>query len=286
MTETRRPSRADFVEHDGARLHYVLSGRTHAPMVLLLHALGADHTMWEGQLDALERTFGVLRIDMRGHGKSTWLDGNTTASAAREDRLIADYAADVLAVLDALHIEHAHWCGLSMGGMVAMWAASQTPALPGQVTISQRVVRLVLANTSAYMGPRENWDARIATVQRAGVAALAAGVGERWFGAEFRTRHPEVIETAAHTLGATTARGYIEASSAIRAMDQRAALGGIIAPTLVIGGTQDVATPVEQSEQLLDAIPGADLLVLDAGHMAAREQTEDFSNALLEFLQD
>ena len=149
MTEPRRPSRAGFVEHDGARLHYVLSGRVHAPTVVLLHALGADLTMWEAQLDALERSFGVLRLDMRGHGKSTWLDGVADAAAARQDRRIADYADDVLAVLDALHIERAHWCGLSMGGMVAMWAASQAPATPGQAAISQRVARLVLANTSA-----------------------------------------------------------------------------------------------------------------------------------------
>ncbi|MCU0950698.1 MAG: alpha/beta fold hydrolase [Burkholderiaceae bacterium] len=286
MTEPRRPSRAGFVEHDGARLHYVLSGRVHAPTVVLLHALGADHTMWEAQLEPLERAFGVLRIDMRGHGKSTWLDGVTDAAAAREDRQIADYAADVLAVLDALHVERAHWCGLSMGGMVAMWAASQVPAGPGQAAVSQRVARLVLANTSACMGPRDTWDARIAMVQRDGVEALAAGVGERWYGAGFRARHPEVVAASAATLRATTARGYVEACAAIRGMDQRAALGGIAAPTLIIAGTQDVATPLEQAELLLGAIPGADLLVLDAGHMSAREQAEEFSAALLEFLQD
>lgn len=286
MTEPRRPSRAGFVEHDGARLHYVLSGRVHAPMVVLLHALGADHTMWDGQLDALERGFGVLRIDMRGHGKSTWLDGATGAAAAREDRQIADYAADALTVLDALHIERAHWCGLSMGGMVAMWVASQVPAEPGHAALSQRVARLVLANTSACMGPRDTWDARIALVQRDGLGALAAGVGERWYGAAFRERHPDVVEATAQTLRSTTARGYVEACAAIRGMDQRAALGGIVAPTLIIAGTQDVATPVEQSELLLGAIRGADLLVLDAGHMSAREQAEDFAAALVDFLQD
>ena len=286
MAESSRPSRAGFVEHDGARLHYVLSGRVHAPMVVLLHALGADHTMWDGQLDALEGSFGLLRVDMRGHGKSTWLDGAIDAAAAREDRQIADYAADVLAVLDALHIERAHWCGLSMGGMVAMSAASQVPASPGLPAVSQRVARLVLANTSAHMGPRETWDARIAMVQRDGLESLAGGVGERWYGAAFRTRHPEVIEATANTLRATTARGYVEACAAIRGMDQRAALGGIVAPTLIIAGTQDVATPLEQSELLLGAIPGADLIVLDAGHMSAREQAEDFSAALLDFLQD
>jgi 3-oxoadipate enol-lactonase len=286
MAEPRRPSRAGFVERDGARLHYVLSGRVHAPTVLLLHALGADHTMWEGQLPALEGVFGVLRIDMRGHGKSTWLDGVTDASAASEERRIADFTEDVVAVLDALHIDRAHWCGLSMGGMIAMSAASQAPATPGLPSNSQRVARLVLANTSAQMTPRETWDARIATVRREGVEALAAGVGERWYGAAFRAEHPQVTESSANTFRTTTPRGYIEACAAIREMDLRESLGAIVAPTLVIAGAQDIATPVEQSEELLARIPGADLIVLDAGHMSAREQAEEFSAALLEFLQD
>jgi 3-oxoadipate enol-lactonase len=286
MTEPRRPSRAGFVEHDGARLHYVLSGRLHAPMVLLLHALGSDHTMWDGQLDGLERVFGVLRLDMRGHGQSTWIDERSDASAASTDRRIEHYARDAIAVLDALHIERAHWCGLSMGGMIAMWAASQVPVSPGLPAVSQRVARLVLANTSAHMGPRETWDARIATVQRDGLGSLAQGLGERWFGADFRVRHPEVVDSAASTLRATTPRGYIEACGAIRDMDQRDSIAAIAVPTLVIAGALDVATPVEHAEGLLERIAGADLVVLDAGHQSAREQADDFCAALLEFLRD
>lgn len=286
MTEPRRPTRAGFVEYDGARLHYVLSGRLHAPMVLLLHALGSDHTMWEGQLDGLERVFGVLRLDMRGHGKSTWVDGRADAAAASEERRIEHYARDAIAVLDALHIERAHWCGLSMGGMIAMWAASQVPASPGLPAVSQRVARLVLANTSAHMGPRDTWDTRIATVRRDGLAPLAQGLGERWFGADFRARHPEAVESAAVTLRATTPRGYVEACTAIRDMDQRDGIAAIAVPTLVIAGAQDVATPVEQSEALLERIAGADLVVLDAGHQSAREQADDFCAALLDFLRD
>lgn len=286
MTDPRRPSRAGFVERDGAKLHYVLSGRLHAPTVLLLHALGADHRMWEGQLEALERAFGVLRLDTRGHGLSTYLDGASGIDAATPGRAIADYAADAVAVLDALHIERAHWCGLSMGGMVAMWAASQVPATPGAPSISQRVARLVLANTSAHMGPRESWDMRIETVRREGLDALAAGIGERWFGAEFRARSTQTIDAVAATLRATSARGYVEACAAIRDMDQRESVAAIVAPTLVIGGTQDVSTPLEHAEGLTARIAGSDLVVLDAGHMSAREQAEDFSEALLEFLQD
>ena len=69
-------------------------------------------------------------------------------------------------------------------------------------------------------------------------------------------------------------------------MDQRDSIAAIAAPTLVIAGTQDVATPVDQAEALLERIAGADLVVLDAGHQSAREQADDFCAALLEFLRD
>ena len=285
MTDSSHSSRAGFVERDGARLHYVLSGRVHAPAVLLLHALGADHHMWDGQLAALERSFGVLRLDTRGHGKSTYVDGANGVDAAR-DRSVADYGADAIAVLDALHIERAHWVGLSMGGMVAMWVASQVPASPGASSLSQRVGRVVLANTSAHMGPRESWDMRIETLRRDGLGGLAAGLGERWYGAEFRKRSPDVIESTAATLRATSARGYAEACTAIRDMDQREGIAAIASPTLVIAGAQDVATPLEHAEGLTARIAGSDLIVLDAGHMSAREQAEDFTDALMDFLQD
>jgi 3-oxoadipate enol-lactonase len=286
MTDLRGSIRGEFVERDGARLHYLLSGRMHAPTVLLLHALGSDATAWQTQLPALERAFRVLRIDTRGHGRSNYIDGDSAAAAAVAHRGIGDYAADVVAVLDALRIERAHWCGVSMGGMVAMWAAGRTPATPGEGSLSQRVGRLVLANTSAHMGPHEVWDTRIETVRREGLAPVAATVGERWFGAQFRAVSPEVVDAAARRLMNTSPRGYVEACIAIRDMDQRPMLGAITAPTLVIAGTQDVATPIEHAEHLVEHIRGADLAVLDAGHMAAIEQAEEFTATLIDFLRD
>lgn len=286
MADPPRPVRSGFVERDGIRLHYLLSGRLHAPTVLLLHALGSDATAWQGQLPALERVFRVLRIDTRGHGRSSYLDGATEASAAASHRSIGDYADDVVAVLDALHIERAHWCGVSMGGMISMWAACQVPPAPGEPSLSRRVGRLVLANTSAHMGPHEIWEARIDTVRREGLAPIAASVGERWFGAAFRASAPDVIEVAAQRVRNTSPRGYVEACMAIRDMDQRPALGAISVPTLVIAGTQDVATPIEHAQWLVEHIRGADLAVLDAGHMATIEQAEDFAAALMDFLQD
>ncbi len=286
MADSPRPARSGFVERDGARLHYLLSGRVHAPTVLLLHALGSDATAWQGQLAVLERVFQVLRIDARGHGRSVYVDGASATPAAAAHRSIADYVADVIAVLDALRIERAHWCGLSMGGMVAMCAASLVPAVAGDAALAQRVVRLVLANTSAHLGPPDLWDSRIETVRRAGLAPLAASVGERWFSASFRNAEPQAVAAVAQCVAATSPRGYVEACTAIRDMDQRPRVSAISAPTLVIAGAQDLATPIEHAEWLVEHIRGADLAVLDAGHMATIEQPDEFAAAVLDFLQD
>jgi 3-oxoadipate enol-lactonase len=85
---------------------------------------------------------------------------------------------------------------------------------------------------------------------------------------------------------ATQPRGYAEACGAIRDMDQREAIAAITAPTLVITGAQDPATPLEHSEELVARIPGADLVVLDASHLANVEQPEDFTAAVVDFLRD
>lgn len=261
-----------------------MSGRVHAPAVLLINSLGASLDMWAPQLAALERAFRVVRFDARGHGKSTYLDDAPDGPVAT--RSIADYGADALAVLDALRIERAHWVGLSFGGMVAMWAASQAPPSVGMASLSQRVHRLVLANTTAYMPPRDRWDGLIATVQAGSIDPIADGIAERWFTERFRRESADAVEQIVMMVRGTQPRGYAEACTAIRDMDQRESIGVIAANTLVIAGTQDVGTPLEHAEGLTARIRSADLAVLDSGHLSNIEQAEDFAAVLMDFLSE
>ena len=249
----------------------MVSGRSHAPALLLLNSLGGTVEMWAPQLPRLEKLFRVIRFDARGHGRSVLPDGEPAT------RGIGDYAADALAVLDALRITRAHWCGLSMGGMVAMWVAANWP---------ERVARLVLACTAAWMPPPESWDQRIATVQSAGLAPIAEANAGRWFTEGFRHGHAEVVEKILAGVRGTQRRGYVEACRAIRDMDQREALARIAAPTLVIAGARDPGILPEQAEALAAAITGADLCMLDAAHLANVEQADDFGAALVDFLHD
>ncbi|MBM4212531.1 MAG: alpha/beta fold hydrolase [Gammaproteobacteria bacterium] len=122
----------------GGVIHYIVSGRNHAPALVLLHPLAASLASWDLQLAEFERFFRVIRLDLRGHGLSKFDDGPAQSCS------LQDLALDALAVLDALHIERAHWCGLSMGGLAALQVALMAP---------RRVLRLVVAHTAASVLP-------------------------------------------------------------------------------------------------------------------------------------
>jgi 3-oxoadipate enol-lactonase len=247
-------------------IHHRFDGKVSAPVLVLAHSLGADLTMWDAQAAALSRSFRVLRYDTRGHGRSAVVPGACD---------IAALAHDTLGLLDRLEISRAHFCGLSLGGMVGIWLAAHAP---------ERIDRLVLANTAALLGPRENWDARIAAVRAGGMAAIADTVIARWFTPEFSRREPPTIAPVRAAILATPPEGYAACAAAVRDMDQRGSLAAIRAPTLVIAGTHDPATPPALCRQLADAIPGASYTELPAAHLSNVECADAFNAAVLGFL--
>jgi 3-oxoadipate enol-lactonase len=250
----------------GNHIRLLLDGDASAPVLVLAHSLGADLTMWDAQVAALSRTFRVLRFDTRGHG------GSTVVPSACD---IATLAGDALGLLDRLGIARAHFCGLSLGGMVGIWLAAHAP---------KRIDRLVLANTAAQLGPRQNWDARIAAVRAGGMAAIADTVISRWFTPEFSHREPQTIAKIRATILATPPEGYAACAAAVRDMDQRADLAAIRAPTLVIAGRHDPATPPALGHAIADAIPGASYAELDAAHLSNVEAADAFNATVLGFL--
>ena len=251
---------------DGVELNYRIDGDDAAPVLVLSNSLGTDLAMWEPQMRALPQHFRVLRYDTRGHGMS----GLSPAPYA-VDRL----GKDVLALLDGLGIAQAHFCGLSMGGMTGMWLGVHAP---------DRLGRLVLCNTAAKIGTPEIWNARIAAVEKGGMAAIQPGVIQRWFTEDFAAAHPDAVSPIAAMLLATAPEGYAAACAAVRDMDQRQAIAAIRAPTLVIAGTHDLATSAAEGRAVADAIPNATYAELPAAHLSNIESAQAFTNALLKFL--
>jgi 3-oxoadipate enol-lactonase/4-carboxymuconolactone decarboxylase len=252
---------------NGVELFYDLTGPDDAPVVVFSNSLGTTIEMWDDQVRALAARYRCLRYDTRGHGRSPVVEAPTG---------IDDLADDLAGLLDALEIETAHLAGLSLGGMTAQAFAARYPG---------RTASLVLMATSAHLPPPETWDQRIAAVRAHGMAAIADAVVGRWFTPEFRTEAPERIRVVRDRLLRVDPRGYAACCAAIRDMDLRPRLSSITAPTLVIAGAEDPATPVAMAEDLEARIPGAQLIVISqAAHLLAVERPEAVSAHLEAFL--
>jgi len=248
-------------------LHHELSGPEHASVLLMGGSLGTTLEMWRGQLPLADR-LRLVRFDHRGHGGSPEPPGPYE---------IADLGADVLALMDELELEHASYCGLSIGGMVGMWLAAHTP---------ERIERLVLVCTAAQMPPASAWRERAARVLEAeSVAPIAEAVVDRWLTPGFAAAHPLVRAELLTMLGDSPAVGYAACCGAIERMDLRALLPRITAPTLVISGADDLAAPVECQALIAAAIPGArHEIVGPAAHVAAIEQPEAINHLIEDHL--
>ena len=252
---------------NGIDIHYELAGPPDAPLVVLSNSLGTRLEMWDLQLPALAQRYRVLRYDSRGHGRSTAPAGPYS---------LAMLADDVIGLLDGLGIERAHFCGLSMGGMVGQLLGA---------TYGPRLRSLTLCSTACHLAPKELWDQRIQAVNEGGTAAIADAVVERWFTEAFRAEPSIVVERVRQMILETPAHGYAACCAAIRDMDLRETIRAIRLPTLIIAGDKDPATPPAKAQEIRDRIPGARLEVIpEAAHLVNIEQDVAFDASLLAFL--
>lgn len=259
-----------FVRVRDQVVHYTLTGPSDAPVMLLANSLGTNLHVWDAQLDAIAASHRVLRYDMRGHGLTSSDDPAAPATT------IAELAADVAALLDALEIGRVRFVGLSIGGLVGQRFAAVHP---------RRVESLVLCATANRMGPPEVWTTRITTIANGGMGAIVEGVMARWFAPRTHAEHPELVRGFATMLERTPAAGYIAACRAVQAADLREDDARITAPTLVVAGRLDlVATPIMAAE-LCAAIPGAEMITLEgAAHILSAEEPDALNEAVLRFL--
>lgn len=245
-----------------------LDGPDGAPVVVLSNSIGSTPAIWERQRDALAAAHRVLTYDHRGHGASPVPPGPYT---------LEDLAGDLLALLDRLEIERASLCGVSLGGMVALWIAQHAP---------ERVERLVLCCTSACLGPPSMWAERAATAREPdGMATLAHASVQRWFTPAFTTREPELVARVEALAATTDPEGYAGCCAAIQWMDLHPRLADVVAPTLVIAAEHDPSTPPPHGRLIADGIPGARFALVPAAHQAQLEQPERVTRLILDHLE-
>lgn len=257
----------NFFSTDGLRLTYQVDGPSDAPALVLVNSLGTDLHMWDQQVALLSKDLRIVRYDCRGHSASDVPAGPYSFRQLGED---------LLSLLDTLRIERAHICGLSLGGMIALWFTARYP---------DRVLRAIFANTAARIGTETTWNERIELVRSGGMAAIRQAVLARFLSAPYRQQHPEVTQQIDGMLESTDPLGYIAACMAIRDTDLHPLLPLIHTPSLIIAGSLDESTPPSLAEELHAALPESELLLLpDVAHLSNVERPETFSERVLDFL--
>jgi pimeloyl-ACP methyl ester carboxylesterase len=215
------------------------------PPLLLIHGAGDTHLAWAIAI----RKLNSIAVDLNGHGKSHG-DGRTT---------ISDYAADIIALMDALNLKQAIIGGHSMGGAIAMTLA---------LTHAERVRGLVLIGTGAKLSVHSDILSKITTAQAEVGELLKTWLWSKATPQEMR----DLGYTAFMQLRASVIYGdYL----ACNAFDLRTRLAEIAQPALVIGGTEDMMTPLRYSEYLAAHLPNAELVTLaGGGHQMGLEQPQ------------
>lgn len=241
--------------------------------VVLIHGYPFNRSLWNEQVTALSVNHRLITPDLRGFGESEASEGTATMNRM---------AQDVALLLDHLEIARATIAGLSMGGYVALAFYKQFAA---------RVRALILADTRAQADTDEGKQTRAQQAEKAlteGMAGIADAMLPKLLTPETVSKRPEIVKRVRDMMLKTKPEG---AAAALHGMaerdDQTSLLAKITVPALILVGAEDAITPVADSEQMHQAIAGSRLVVLEkAGHVSNLERTDEFNQALLDFLQE
>lgn len=239
----------EFV-HAPIDLAHRIDGREGAPVLVLGPSLGTDLHLFDEQVDALADDFRIVRYDLPGHGASPAPAGPYT---------MAGLARDVVALLDRLAIDRAHYAGVSIGGAIGQQIVLDHPG---------RLETLTVIASAARFAEPSSWPARAQEVRAKGTAAMITSRAGVWFTHDFvRTRNEEAVRLL-RMLGATDPEGYAGCCEAIGAFDVRRRLPEITVPTLVIAGGADPATPPEMAKIVAHGVADGRYVVIDgAAHL-------------------
>ena len=234
--------------------------------IIFLHGVGSDKSVWRPQLEHFGKSRRAVAFDYPGYGESEFVEG-----ATRDD-----FAASILAAMDALGIERAHVCGLSLGGVVAIAMHAAAP---------RRCASLIIADSFAVHPDGQGiYDRSVAASRAMTMRELAkARSGALLGSAASDELRREVIDTMA----AIDPAAYRLGAAAVWLADQRDRAIDISRTTLILVGDEDVITPPALSKELERLIADPVLEIIPAcGHLANAEQPERFNAAIDRFLAE
>lgn len=257
---------------NGVDLAYRIDGEAERPWLILSNSIATDHGVWAPQIEALARSFRVVRYDTRGHGAS---------SAPPGPYGFGDLAGDVVALMDHLGIAQSTFVGISLGGMTGLGLALDHP---------NRFDRFVCADARADAPDayKQIWRPNIDTARAKGMAALVEPTLQRWFSEGFRAdpSSHQVLSDAATMISRTSVEGYAGCANALMSLDFLPRLHTISVPSLFIVGEHDPAAPVAVMKDMSTTTPGSSFTVIEnAAHLANLEQPDAFNAAFLGWLE-
>ena len=262
-------------DYDGRRMSYLevpASSEHVTGTLVLLHAFPLAATMWEPQFGALPAGWRLVAPDLAGFGQSS---PGTSASPA-----MADYARDVLALMDHLHLDAAVVGGLSMGGYLVFALHRLAP---------KRLRGLVLADTRPEADSEHARALRaqtLETLDREGPAGVAEAMLPKLLGRTSREKKADLVAWVREVASGQPAEGIRRAVLSLKGRpDSTPTLREIDAPTLILAGEEDEITGPDLAQQMHGQVAGSELvLVPGAGHLTNLEQPGPFNSALSRFL--
>jgi 3-oxoadipate enol-lactonase len=249
-------------------------GDASRPWIVFAHSLACASAMWRPQIDEFAERYRVLVFDTRGHGRSSAPKPGANGAGYAFDDLVADTES----LLTALGIEHPHFVGLSMGGMLAQAFALKHPGRLRSLTVADSVSEWPPETVDIFAG-------RAAQARQGGMQAVVEGSLGRWFTPAFRKSNPAEVATIAQLIVDTPVDGYAGCSYSIPRINFTSQLKTIDVPILVLVGMEDPATTVVMAQQIHAAAPGSSLAIIDgASHLSNMEQPVAFNAAIQSFL--
>ena len=252
-------------------INYDDAGQGDIP-VIFIHGFPFNKEMWVNQVANLSDHCRVLAYDIRGFGKS---------EPGIQKYSISLFADDLIEFMDALQIQKAIVCGLSMGGYILLNAVTRFP---------DRFDSIVLSDTQCIADSPQAREGRMKSIElinKEGVGGFADGFIQKVFWKETFDRNPDAVQKIRTIINSTAPSSVTSTLTALAERDEVCSkLGNINVPALILCGDEDVVTPVEQSKVLQSKIPGAQLQILqEAGHMSNLEQPEAFNRHLMDFIR-
>lgn len=249
-----------YLELNGSKIYYAGDLQEEGTTVLFCHGSGGRHHHWVYQMRGLKgKGINPIAIDLPGHGKS---EGNPSNS-------IASYRDWLNTFTTAAGLQHFVIGGHSMGGAISLSYALQFP---------EEIKAVILVGSG---GRLRVLPAFLDTLKEGTVPPSLADFlyGPQAADSLVKNGHKEIADTDASI--------YYADLSACDAFDVMSELPRIEVPVLIICGAEDRLTPVKYSTYMKDALPRAELVIIEgAGHMVMLEKPEEVNRAIISFINN